>query len=324
MDILINGKAQSDLPDPEPEESVIEYTERINQEFAPVNRVVQVDSINRQPVNSDSLERNVLELERLDLSVKTIQSVAVDSLIHLAEYLDQALENFPEIIDDWLESDEQQRREHIRQLEEAFDAIDQILSSLPSMIDLEDHLETIQNFEEELSEVRQLVDEETSEQLLEEMKRTQELFHQLRSEIETIIQHLSQQHESLLNEKKKYTQSISEYTEKIPSLVEKLQSSPTRETYDEVEEILGLLEGTLGFMNSLDQAGKIKLMLSPDEQKKLSTVHTELDTGIDELSRAFEEEDVVMICDILEYEIQPYLEKIEEFLKQIELAPNRN
>ena len=323
MDIFIDGERDTELPEPELSETVDEYLGRINEEFADTNRVVQIEAVNRQNLTEEMLEREARNLERLDLSVKTIENVAVDSIVYLAEYLDRALQRFPDIIDDWEQEDTDQRETYEDQLEEAFEAIDQIITSLPEMVDLEQQEDALLDIHDQLRDLRRELEDSAREQYQPILENVRELFSDLRQELENIIHVLSQQLESLEQGRKKYSNLIEQYLEDIPSLVETLQSTKTSETYDRVGEILEGLNGVLDYMNSLDRAGKIKLLFSPEDQETLNKAHEELDTGLDELERAFEDRDLVMICDILEYEIQPYLEKIQQFLEGVEITPGR-
>jgi primosomal protein N'' len=317
MELIVSGVDENDLPEPKASQTLGEYLEEANQQFAEVNQVVSPQSVNGEAFSPEANDREIEQIDRLELSVQPIEETVVNTLMELAAYLDRALNNFPEIIEELHEEGPDDADVYRDQLDEAFDAIGSLLTSMIGVVNVEERLKPVKKINTQVKELDDRLDSAAGEDLIELFEDTRDTFERLRDEIETIVSVLAQQEEKLWEGGPELEEKLRRRIDMIPELVEELQSQPSPENYEEVDQMVDDLEEVLGFIQELDKAGKIKLLLTPEEQEKINEAHQDLDRGIDELNQAFEEKDVILICDILEYEILPYLEDIVEFIARI-------
>lgn len=317
MELIVSGVDENDLPEPKASQTLGEYLEEANQQFAEVNQVVSPQSVNGEAFSPEANDREIEQIDRLELSVQPIEETVVNTLMELAAYLDRALNNFPEIIEELHEEGPDDADVYRDQLDEAFDAIGSLLTSMIGVVNVEERLKPVKKINTQVKELDDRLDSAAGEDLIELFEDTRDTFERLRDEIETIVSVLAQQEEKLWEGGPELEEKLRRRIDMIPELVEELQSQPSPENYEEVDQMVDDLEEVLGFIQELDEAGKIKLLLTPEEQEKINEAHQDLDRGIDELNQAFEEKDVILICDILEYEILPYLEDIVEFIARI-------
>lgn len=316
MDLTVKG-TEEDIPHPDPSQTLEEYLQQLNDQFADINRVVNPEMVNGEPFRPDFNDWTPDEIDQLELTVQPIEDLVVDSLVELAEYLDRALENFPEILEELRESDDPDVSIHRDQLQEAFVVINQILTSVIGSISIDERLKTIKQINERVKTLHDDLEEKEGKELVSVFKSSQELFTELRREIQTIVQLLAQREESLWEGVTDLHDQVEGWVQSIPDLVNDLQSEPDAEHYNQIEALTNHLSDVLEFIEDLDRAGKLKLVMTPEEQDQLNEANVELDRGLGELNQAFENKDVIMICDILEYEILPYLKDIGEFIGEL-------
>lgn len=317
MKLIVNGRENEDIQPPEPGQTVGEYVDNLNEQFGKINRVVQVEMVNDKDFKPSLSSWESDRIDRMELSVKPIEEVVVNTLMSLAQYLDQALENLPDILENWSEHGEEDIHEYRDQLEEAFTTIDKILSSVTALSNVGDRLEPVEEIQEEVGVLHRKLTERNPESLHETFSRTRDMFSNLRQEIESVVQTLSQQEESLWRNLSDIADSIELRIEQIPEIVESLQTGGDEDSFQKIDNIADDLSQILEFIEKLDEAGKVRMVLSPEGQEELNKAHTELEDGIDELQEAFENRDVIMICDIIEYEILPYLKNVNHLLQEI-------
>lgn len=317
MELLVNGETDDEISPPEPSQTLEEYLEQLNEQFGKVNQIVRPLAVNGRDFTSEFNDWTPDEIDQLELTVQPIEDLVVNSLVDLAEYLDRARENLPEILENWEEQDVETRQQYEDQLDDAFSVINQILTSMMGIINIEDRLKPIKQINSRIKGLDEKLSEKDGDELRPVFEETDQLFENLREEIGTIVQVLSQKEQALWEDSDDLQGTIESRLDRIPSLIENLQQSPDSDDYEEIDELVADLERVLGYVEKLDEAGKIKLFLSPEKQEELGETHRELDQGIEELNRAFEEQDVIMICDILEYEVQPYLEQISDFIREL-------
>jgi len=319
MELIVNGRDNEDVEPPQAGQTLEDYISDLNDQFGKINRVAQIETVNGEEFQPQFYSWASERVEQMEISIKPIEEVVVNTLMSLARYLDQALGNLPSIIENWEKQGQDDIQTYVDQLDEAFTTIDQILTSIVATTDVEDRLESLNDIQSRTRELDRKLQERTPDNLRDVFENTHDLFSELRTEIENVVQLMTQKEEFLWRNLSEISNSIRTWIEDIPDLVENLQTGDDSKAYDRIENAAEDLDRIIIFMNQLDEAGKLKMVLSPEQQEELRTAHSELETGIDELQDAFENNDVIMICDILEYEILPYLKDVDRFLDDLEM-----
>ncbi len=149
----------------------------------------------------------------------------------------------------------------------------------------------------------------------------QEFFSDTLNLLQDLVDFLQQRQSDLEKEIQEARENIRTDSERIPEVVDQLQKGKEKQGLETIDPIADNLRTLLRLIQRLDAAGKVKNALSPEQQETLQEIHRHLETGLDEITAALEDRDIVMICDVLDYEIQPYLETVDGFLEDLPMTP---
>lgn len=323
MKIIVNGKAPEDIREPDPERSLDDFLEELRDQFSDVNRIINDVRVDGVPLPEISDRTHCGEIDELALKVSKFETMAVQAIGDLGEYCQRFLRLLPEIVEDWEQVDEEDREQYRRQVNEALRASRDVFNSLDQLLDLN---ETFRQRCEDLREraatlSRSLEDEETSQISTLLRERGQDFFSETLSCLQDLIDYLQQQQSDLEEDVERIRETIQTDIERIPKVVDQLQKGKEKQGLEAIEPIAQNLRSLLQLVQRLDAAGKVKNALSPDQQEQLQEIHRHLETGVDEITDALENRDIVMICDVLDYEIQPYLETVDGFLEDLPMTP---
>jgi DNA repair exonuclease SbcCD ATPase subunit len=312
MQVYIDGDAEKEIPPVESFQTVGEYIEQLQEDLAQVNRVVYRAEVDGSEVDDETQKLACSEVDRLEVEVRTMDKMAIDSIGQLGEYCQGFLAKLPSILKEWDEKSAGKKEKYRQQVLEAFDIVENVLSAVEVVLSLSS--DEMDRLSERVNTLRGKLEEADEDELNALLREDCQQF------IEELLEHL-QDLVGDLQERKRETQSdveearqlMDDMLTNIPPLIEQLQSggASEQEGIEKIEAQVKDLTRVLETLENLDEQGMIKKNLTPAEQEELVDFNQQLNEGLTELGEALKERDIIMICDILEYEVLPYLEKIK-------------
>ncbi len=311
MQVTLESEQLVEIPEAGSEQTLAEYLQQLNSDLSEVNRFVYSAQVDGEEINDELNQKQCSEFEELHVEVRSFEAMAVDSIGQLGEYCQKFLASLPKVINNWSEKDKEEKDQHRQQMLEACELSAEVLEAMDSLLNIstetdEELLARVHKLEGELREAGR----DELKKLLSENCR--DLFTDLLEQMETTLSGLEDREEKFIDQVDTIQGKVTDLLEELPDLIEVLQAGEEAEGYTDLQEQTENIRKIITIISVFDQAGQIKQNFTPEEQEKLISIHTELTHGFDDLQDAIESKDLIMICDILEYEVIPYLETIRE------------
>ncbi len=312
MQVYIDGCSEDEIPPAESFQTVGEYIEQLQEDLAQVNRVVYRAEVDGSEVDGETRKLACSKVNRLDVEVRTMDKMAIDSIGQLGEYCQGFLAKLPSILKEWQEKSSGKKEKYRQQVLEAFDIVGNVLSAVEVVLNLSsDEMDRLSERVNTLRGKLEEVDEDELNLLLRE--DCQQFIEELLEHLQDLVDDLQERKRETTSDVEEARKLMDDMLTNIPPLIEQLQGGGASE-----QEGIGKIEGqvkdltrVLETLENLDEQGLIKKNLTPAEQEELVDFNQQLTEGLTELGEALKERDIIMICDILEYEVLPYLEKIK-------------
>lgn len=323
MKIIVNGKAPEDIREPDPQRSLEDFLGELRDQFSSINRVINDVRVDDQPLPEVSERIACGEINELSVRVSKFETMAVQVIGDLGEYCQRFLRVLPDLVEEWEEVEASEREKYRRQVTEALTASRDVFSSLQQLLDLdEEHRSRCSTLRERAQALSQRLEEEATPGISSLLREQgQDFFSETLDCLQDLIDYLQRQQSDMEEDVQEVRENIRTDVERIPKVVDQLQKGKEKQGLEGIEPIAQNLRSLLQLLQRLDAAGKVKNALSPEQQEKLQEIHQHLETGLDEITGALEDRDIVMICDVLDYEIQPYLETVDGYLEDLPMTP---
>ena len=316
MELLVNDEPYETDIEAEEMKSLAEYIKELDEEFAEVNRVIHSIEVDGENFTRDVDEKlaalNCGEVDKLELKVQPMDKMAIDSIANLGEYCQSFLARLPDVVEDWGEKEEDQKKKHRQEVSEALNIARGILSSVTVILNMPS--EKLSDLQERAGKLEEKVEEADFQKLGRLLREEcREFIEDLLAQLREYMDALQVRKEDARDSARQIDKLIDEILERLPGLVDNLQGGETDEQVglEEIEELAGKLEIILNRVSKLDDQGEIKKNLDRQSQGEMVKSQEQLTVGLQELEKALEDRDLIMICDILEYEIKPYLEGLK-------------
>lgn len=311
MEVTVDSEQLVEIPEPESNQTLGEYVEKLNEKLSEVNRFIYSVEVDDEQITEAKQQKKCAEFDRLQVDARSFEAMAVDSIGQLGEYCQNFLASLPEVVNNWSEKETETKDQYRQQVLEAFELSGEVLEAIDSLINVastetEPLTERVQELEGKLREAGR---EELKNLLKEECR---DFFTELLEALESILNDLETREGKISEQINTLQEKVSTLLDDLPELIQTLQGGEEVEGYEDIDKRAEDINKIIRIISIFDRAGLIKKSFSPEEQEKLIGIHTELTAGFDDLQEAIENNDLIMICDILEYEVLPYLETIEE------------
>ncbi len=312
MQVVMTENQPLEIEQPEAEQQLADYLTGLGEQLNKVNRFIYEVRVDGQSLSEVDSSETCGEFDKIEIKSRTYEDMTIDSIGHLGEYCQSFLVRLPQVLEDWDEKSAEEIEQLTDQVEEALEMANNVVRSIHEFLNFSSPKLT--DLLEDGVKIKQQLAVEQSEAELQALlaQQAKQFFSGLLENLRETIDHLSREKQKLNDDQKDFEKNIKELFVTLPQTVDDLQSGRVSEGYSSLERVIIGLESILNNIKKLDDNGLLKLNLPPEQQVEMIKSHRELNTGIEELQMAVKEKDPIMVCDILEYEILPYLRDLEE------------
>ena len=303
-------------------ETLQEVISALNEWTARGNNVIMDLKLNGDPISLDEAltsSRKVEEIETLEMEMQGIEEMALSSLYEARDYLPRLIAGVDETTD----------LVKLKEFADGLAWIDKIIAKVGSLLKLDYNKicideESIEEKRAKLKEVEGLLGQEIRQEniggattVLKE--KAESILEDWTAVLPQLIEEIPQKvdPQNLLNRLKEISSRIPAISKQIEKVSVDLQTGNEAEAMqqfqgiiDELSDMIHLLREARGSFDLDYQTIKVKDQTVEERSQ-------ELDELLSEIITAFENEDVVMLADLLEYELSPLLSRWEEVIVAI-------
>ncbi|MDH5680507.1 MAG: hypothetical protein OEZ36_02900 [Spirochaetota bacterium] len=328
MNILVKGNPLDfEL---ESEENVLEVVETLEKWFLENNEVIEEIKIDGDPIlptQKNALESRLIQnTKQLEINTNSNIQYAVDSIFEVQDYIDKFISQLDNNID-LLVNDRQE------DLLEGLKWINEVLLNICRILAID--INTVFYRETPLADI--VTQQKAIYLELETYKYNPSVFKEilggkLRLNLESFDIYLktlyntcvfqftrpdemdmSYVRESLNN----IIETINSFIPKVPHIGTNLQAGKEIEAYLDIKNVLGMMESLVRHLQRVEEIYQLKYADLVIAEKNVDETNKEFNELLKDLSDAFTKSDIVLLGDLLEYELIPGLEVYKRIFQEL-------